>query len=101
MVKSTANEPEALLASLKAGAYYSSQGPRIENVSYGSDEVEITCSPAGAVIVLGRGSKAVSHVAEGTTRVALPLEPVRPGGFARVVVVDAQGRRAWTNPVWW
>jgi len=43
----------------------------------------------------------VSHVAEGTTRVALPLEPVRPGGFARVVVVDAQGRRAWTNPVWW
>jgi hypothetical protein len=63
--------------------------------------VEITCSPAGAVIVLGRGSKAVSHVAEGTTRVALPLEPVRPGGFARVVVVDAQGRRAWTNPVWW
>jgi histidinol phosphatase-like PHP family hydrolase len=101
IVKSAVNEPEALLSSLKAGAYYSSQGPRIENVSYGSDDVEIACSPASAVIVLGRGSKAVQHVAQGTTRVTLPLAPLRSGGFARVVVVDAQGRRAWTNPVWW
>jgi len=101
MVKAAENEPEALLAALKAGAYYSSQGPRIEGVTYGAGEVEIACSPASVVMVLGRGSKAAQHVADGTTRITLPLEPLKRGGFARVVVADAQGRRAWTNPVWW
>jgi hypothetical protein len=101
MVKAADNEPEALLSSLKAGAYYSSQGPTIESVEYGEDTVEIACSPASAVMVLGRGSRASQHLAADITRVTLPLAPVRAGGFARIVVVDPQGRRAWTNPVWW
>ena len=101
MVKSVDNEPHALLSSLKAGAYYSSQGPVIESVVYGEDHVEIVCSPASAVMVLGRGSRASQHVGSGLERVKLPLDAVRGGGFARVVVVDKEGRRAWTNPVWW
>ena len=101
MVKSVDNEPHALLASLKAGTYYSSQGPVIESVVYGKDHVAIACSPASAVMVLGRGSRASQHVASGLERVELPLDAVKPGGFARVVVVDKEGRRAWTNPVWW
>jgi hypothetical protein len=101
MVMASDNEPEALLSSLKLGAYYSSQGPVIESVVYGEDSVEIACSPASAVMVLGRGSRASQHVASDITRVKLPLDAVKAGGFARVVVADNQGRRAWTNPVWW
>jgi hypothetical protein len=101
MVKAADNEPHALLSSLKAGAYYSSQGPVIESVVYGEDHVEIACSPASAVMVLGRGSRASQQVASGLERVTLPLDAVKGGGFARVVVVDKEGRRAWTNPVWW
>jgi hypothetical protein len=51
-------------------------------------------------MVLGRGSRATQLLMPGQTRVRLPLERVRSGGFARVVVVNANGRRAWTNPVW-
>ena len=29
-----------------------------------------------------------------------PLEKFRAGGHFRIVVVDAEGRRAWSNPVW-
>lgn len=101
MVKAIDNDPEALVASLKSGAYYSSQGPVIETVEYREDEVEIACSPASVVMVLGRGSRAEKRVERGITRVKLPLDTIRPGGFARVVVADAAGRRAWTNPVWW
>ena len=101
MVKSVDNEPHALLSSLKAGAYYSSQGPVIESVVYGEDHVEIASSLASAVMVLGRGSRASQHVGSGLERVKLPLDAVKPGGFARIVVVDKEGRRAWTNPVWW
>lgn len=99
MVKAEANEPEALLAALKDGAFYATQGPQIHDIAWGEEEVEITCSPAASVMVLGRGSRAVQHVAPGTTRVRLPFGAHREGGFARVVVADAHGRRAWANPV--
>jgi hypothetical protein len=101
MVKAPGNEPEALLESLKAGAYYSSQGPVIESVVYGDATVEVACSSASAVMVLGRGSRAAQHLDADITRVTLPLDAVKAGGFARIVVVDREGRRAWTNPVWW
>ena len=101
MVKAADNEPEALVESLKRGAYYSSQGPTIEAVVYGEDTVEVACSPASVVMVLGRGSAAAQQLGHDMTRVRLPLERVKDGGYARVVVADREGRRAWTNPVWW
>jgi hypothetical protein len=101
MVKAADNEPDALVESLKRGAYYSSQGPTIEDVAYGEDSVEIACSPASAVMVLGRGSSAAQRLGNNMTRVTLPLKRLKSGGFARVVVVNEEGRRAWTNPVWW
>ena len=100
MVKAEANEPEALVEAMKAGAFYATQGPLIHDIAWGEEEVEVTCSPAASVMVLGRGSRAAQHVAPGTTRVRLPYGAHREGGFARVVVADAQGRRAWANPVY-
>jgi hypothetical protein len=100
MVKAEAREPDALLAALKAGHYYASQGPQIYDITYTGDTVEVHCSPAAAVIVLGKGSRAAQRVEPALTRVSLPLERIRTGGYARVVVVDANGRKAWSNPVW-
>ena len=98
MVKATENEPGALLAALKAGHFYATQGPRIEGIAWGQDSVEVQCSPAASVMVLGRGSRAAQSVAPLQTRVTLPLGKLREGNFARIVVADAQGRRAWSNP---
>ncbi len=98
MVKATANEPEALLVALKAGHFYATQGPVIEGIAWGEDSVEVQCSPAASVMVLGRGSRAAQSVAPLQSRVTLPLARLREGGFARVVVADAAGRRAWSNP---
>ncbi len=100
MVKAEANEPEALLASLKAGAFYSSQGPTISNVRFDGSFVEVDCSPASAVIALGRGSQANQRVGDALTSARLDLAGFAKGGYARLVVVDERGRRAWTNPVW-
>ncbi len=98
MVRAEANEPGPLLAALKAGQFYASQGPAIEAIHWGEDKVEVRCSPAASVMVLGRGSRAAQSVAPDQTRAVLPLTALRPGGFARVVVVDDAGRRAWSNP---
>ncbi|MGF1446850.1 MAG: CehA/McbA family metallohydrolase [Pikeienuella sp.] len=100
MVKAEANEPEALLAALKDGAYYSSQGPSLVDVVLSPEEIRVRCSPAVRVVALGaRSVSAVVHGA-GLTEAALPLGPFREGGWIRVVAVDAGGRRAWSNPIW-
>ena len=74
------------------------EGPRIEGILWGEDSVEVHCSPASSIMVLGRGSSAAQSVAPLQSRAVLPLGKLREGGFARVVVADAAGKRAWSNP---
>ncbi len=45
MVKAESNEPEALLAALKAGHFYSSQGPRLDDFRVAGGEAHVECSP--------------------------------------------------------
>ncbi len=99
MVKAEANTPEALLAALKEGLNYSSQGPQIHDVRREGDELVIACSPAQAIILAGRLGWRRRVIGSGLTEARLPLEP-GSGGFRRLTVRDAYGRRAWTNPLW-
>ncbi|HSM19902.1 MAG TPA: phosphotransferase, partial [Hyphomicrobiales bacterium] len=100
MVKAEANQPEALLAALRAGAYYASTGPELHDFRVEAGRVVVECSAAERVIALG--ANAASAVAHGhdLTRAELPAERLREGGWVRVAVHDAAGRRAWSNPIW-
>jgi hypothetical protein len=100
MVKSETLEPEALVEALKAGRFYSSQGPEIHALQVSSTEVIVECSPASSIIALGRGSAGAFSTGPGQRSARLPLDKFRKGGWLRVVVVDEAGRRAWSNPVW-
>lgn len=100
MVKAGSLEPEALVAALKAGRYYSTQGPEILGIELSRDEVAVECSPAASISVLGRGSAARTVFGDGLRAARLPLEVLKPGGYGRVVVTDASGKRAWSNPLW-
>lgn len=100
MVKAPANEPDALLAALKAGGYYSSQGPRLHDVWIAEKRIHVRCSPAERIIAVGAASAAKQIYGNGLCEGSLPLAAFRPGGWLRVVVVDALGRRAWSNPLW-
>ncbi|TVR73770.1 MAG: phosphotransferase [Sphaerobacteraceae bacterium] len=103
MVKATDLEPEALTDSLKAGHYYSSQGPLIHHIALNSDNsaIEISCSPASAVKVLGKGPLYTYEHGAGLSQSTLSIEHISSKSpFCRVVVVDAAGKRAWSNPIW-
>lgn len=100
MVRAETLEPEALVAALKAGAYYSSQGPALHAIAVQGEEIVIECSPASAVMALGRGTAGLAAYGSALRSARLPLEKFRGGGHFRIVVVDAEGRRAWSNPVW-
>jgi hypothetical protein len=98
MVKAHANDPEALLDALKAGHYYASQGPEIRDIRVHPDRVEVECSAVATVIVQGAGTAAVNIHGPSMTRAELPTGRLKQSPYLRVTVVDAAGRRAWSNP---
>ena len=71
----------------------------IHDLRVDRDEIEVSCSKAAAVMLLGRGSRAEQVMAPAQERVRLPTGKFR-GGYVRAVVIDEQRRRAWSNPVW-
>ncbi len=98
MVKARENEPSALLAALKRGDFYSSQGPEIHSAEIVGGALHVECSPAIAVAAVGRGSRGVDVHGRQLTRAELSLERFA-GDWFRFVVGDAAGRWAWSNPV--
>ncbi|WP_128291151.1 CehA/McbA family metallohydrolase [Afifella aestuarii] len=98
MVKAAENTPEALLEALKDGLFYSSQGPVIEGFSIADGEVAVECSPAVNVALVGRGAKSENQWGRDLTRVRLSSERFE-GDWFRLIVADAAGRLAWSNPV--
>jgi hypothetical protein len=101
-VKAERLEPAALLAALKAGQFYASQGPLIHDVRLDGDCLKVACSPARAIFVAGPRSLSARVHGAGLTAAGLSLERFREqkAAYCRVTVLDAAGRRAWTNPIW-
>jgi len=101
MVKAEVNEPAALLAALKAGAYYASTGPEIHDFRVEDGVAVIECSPAEHIIAVGQGAASqVAHSA-GITRAELPLRGrFTRSNWVRAAVQDDACKRAWSNPIW-
>ena len=96
-------EPAALLSALHAGHFYSSQGPQILDVRFtgrGARKVSIRTSGVRAIRINGRSSQCLcARFSRDTTSAQFDLARFRDS-YARITVVDRQGRRAWTNPFW-
>ena len=99
MVKAEANEPEELLAAMKAGRFYASQGPLIHEFAVSGGEAHVECSPVANVALVGRGSRVAHRIGRQRTRTVLATEKFA-GDWFRLVVTDAAGKSAWSNPVW-
>jgi predicted metal-dependent phosphoesterase TrpH len=98
MVKSEVNEPNALLAALKRGDFYSSQGPELRSVTITESEIRVEMSACVSMIVSGAGQAAKAVHGHSMTSATLPLARFKDSPFIRVTVIDAAGKRAWSNP---
>ncbi len=108
LVRAAANEPEALLAALRRGAFYATEGPEIHDVRVADNTVSIACSPVASISVSGGSSRSHARIEPGVTAAAFDLTQLRgswlPEGsrsWFRVTLIDTGGRRAWSNPIWW
>jgi len=100
MVKARENTPEALLAALKTGAFYSSTGPEINDIRFIGDSVEVDCSPAATIIVHGQGTSGATLHGEALTTGKLSLQRLGKSPWLRITIIDHAGKRAWSNPIW-
>lgn len=98
MVKAEANTPDLLLTALKAGHYYSTQGPEIRHLEVEGQHLSVTCSAASTVILSGQGSATKTVHGTSLTQARLPVSALNGSPWARVTVTDRAGRRAWSNP---
>ncbi len=105
---------EAVLDALRHGRFYGSSGPEIRGLEVEDGAVVLRCSPAASVTLLAgprKGARANAgrlgypHNAEILERsddgliTAVRLQRPRRTPYARIEVADADGRRAWTNPL--
>lgn len=99
-VKSETRTPEALLAALKRGEYYSSTGAMIHDVQViPGKSVTLHCSPADSIFVTGKGPRSVFKHGKGMIEAELDIRKL-DSPYCRVTVRDRDGNHAWTNPIW-
>jgi hypothetical protein len=96
--------PDLLLASMKAGRYYSTQGPAFHQLLMEGDRLLVKTSEAYAISLTTGGDRWQSgeerHNLDGSiSEAGFDLAPFR-GSYCRVTVVDAAGKRAWSNLIW-
>jgi hypothetical protein len=114
-LKASDRTPEAVLGALRAGAFYSSTGPAIEELTVEDGVVELRTTPARSVVLMtGRtrgasvnaGRSGYSYRGEVLGRgedggiTAARLSAPRQAPYGRIEVTDENGGRAWTNPLW-
>lgn len=100
MVKATENTPEALLEALKAGRFYSSQGPYLHDIRLTKGAIEVDCSSSATIIVQGQGTATATLHGTSMTTGRLSLERLAKSPWLRISIVDRAGKRAWSNPIW-
>jgi hypothetical protein len=101
MVRAASLERQAVVDALRQGAFYSTTGPRIEEVTVTDGRIRVRCSPAtsitfiaqryhGGRIVADRGKRLheASYTLTGDER------------YLRIEVWDVAGGTAWTNPMY-
>jgi histidinol phosphatase-like PHP family hydrolase len=99
-VRAESLDPDALLVALKAGRYYSSTGPEIHAISLRGDNLIVRCTPASKVAVTGGVPGVQLQQGDELTECTLPLYGFEASAYLRVTVTDADGARAWSNPIW-
>ena len=102
MVKSEKLTPEAVMAAIKTGCFYSSAGPTIENFRIENDTVYLRCSPVKEIRLLGNSSRGKKYRASGSDLLTHIEQKVPADSYLRYIraeIVDVNDRCAWTNPI--
>ena len=100
MVNTPERSREAIQSAIRTGHFYSSCGPEFHAIETDGVRVTIRVSPVQFVRLVGpayAGDRIGSFDGKLVTEAAFEIPP--EWSYAYLEVEDAQGRRAWTNPL--
>jgi hypothetical protein len=124
MVHARERSREAVLEALATGRYYATAGPRITDLTVENGVLTVRTTPVRVIAALANppigGQVRAGHleIAYHGRRMRTPDHQTREGlidgelltgaefdwnpraRYYRVVITDALGRRAWSNPIW-
>lgn len=97
MVAAESNTAQKLLEAVREGRFYATQGPEIHLQRTTDGGVCVKCSPCREIIFHSARAWAPGRVleGEGLTEASFALD--EEDLFIRAEVVDAEGKRAWSN----
>lgn len=96
------NNVKSILGALENGAFYSSCGPVIKDF-YVDDEGVVHVEASACRTILFQSDKHPSKRFDGKngliTQASFNIKDGRPYDYIRATVIDENGNRAWTNPI--
>lgn len=99
MVKARSLTLESIMAALRSGAFYSTLGPEIKDISVAGNEVNVKCSPAQSIVFKAECSRGRRILApEGELLTGAAYQVPENTKYVRIEVTDEAGKKAWSNP---
>ena len=99
-LKMTRLTQKNVLKAVRTGACYASRGPVIHDFRVADGRSVIRCSPVREIYFIcapSSGKHRVARPGESLEHYEAPVVPAEK--YIRAVVIDAEGRQAWTNPL--
>jgi hypothetical protein len=101
MVNAASCTQEEIMDNIRSGNFYASQGPEFKTIEYSKHAVKVETSPVVYVRLIGTrmdGSWVQAKDNEPLLQAEFQLPPDWP--YARLEIEDADGKLAWSNPLW-
>lgn len=98
MINADELEYKKIMSALQEGEFYASRGPMIEHLTRDGDTVRIKTFPAKGIYMLTHGrriERAMAKEGELLTEASFSLR--EDDGYFRIRVVDAEGKKAYTQ----
>lgn len=102
MLNAVSRRADDVLAAIRAGNFYASQGPRFESITLAGGRVTVHCSPVRTAVFYSATVYCADRLTQGSdcapvTEAGYTVKPT--DRYVRVELIDAQGHRAWSPPV--
>ncbi len=104
MVKAAKLTRANVMRAILKGNFYATNGPEIYSLSLKRNIARIECSPVKQVVWHCVGPCGIRETAAGgsLTVAEFDLSAISAQSrYVRIEIMDANGRKAWSNPVWW
>lgn len=99
MVKADALDPQAIAKALAEGHFYASQGPAFVDMRVQDGVLRVHTSPAKEIRFIANGGRGRVVQAPPGELITAASQPLANRKYVRVEVVDIDGKRAWSQPV--